>query len=112
MSKTLTIVGLGGSTANVSRSRAALQVALEGAADAGADTQLLDIRRLDLPMFNPEVDEPTEEASTLIESCYAADGLLWSSPMYQGTISGALKNALDWLHALAETATLRFSTTR
>jgi hypothetical protein len=29
-----------------------------------------------------------------------ADGMLWSSPMYQGTISGAFKNALDWLHVL------------
>src|SRR5262249_41641850 len=27
-------------------------------------------------------------------------GMLWSSPMYQGTISGAFKNALDWLHVL------------
>jgi len=26
--------------------------------------------------------------------------MLWSSPMYQGTISGAFKNALDWLHPL------------
>jgi hypothetical protein len=26
--------------------------------------------------------------------------MLWSSPMYQGTISGAFKNALDWLHVL------------
>src|SRR5207237_10659037 len=29
-----------------------------------------------------------------------ADGMLSSSPMYQGTISGAFKNALDWLHVL------------
>jgi FMN reductase len=29
-------------------------------------------------------------------------GLLWSSPLYQGTISGALKNALDWLHVLGQ----------
>jgi FMN reductase len=98
----VTIVGLGGSLASVSRSRAALQIALEGAASAGADTQLLDIRQLDLPMYNPENDDPTESAETLIESCYAADGLLWSSPMYQGTISGALKNALDWLHVLGK----------
>ena len=96
------IVGLGGSLASVSRSRAALRTALEGAAEGGAETQLLDLRELNLPMYNPEDDKPTESASRLIESCYAADGLLWSSPMYQGTISGALKNALDWLHVLGE----------
>jgi FMN reductase len=99
---TLTIVGLGGSLARVSKSRAALQTALEGAANAGAETQLLDIRALDLPMYNPDEDDPTAAASTLIEACYAADGLVWSSPMYQGTISGAFKNALDWLHVLGE----------
>ena len=27
-------------------------------------------------------------------------GMLWSRPWYQGTISGAFKNALDWLHTL------------
>ena len=98
----LTIVGLGGSLASVSKSRAALEIALEGAASGGAETELLDIRRLDLPMYNPEDAEPTEAAAALIESCYAADGLIWSSPVYQGTISGALKNALDWLHVLGD----------
>jgi FMN reductase len=102
MTKTMRIVGLGGSLASISRSRAALQTALNGAASAGAETQLLDIRELDLPMYNPDDDEPNEAAARLIESCYGADGLLWSSPMYQGTISGALKNALDWLHLLGE----------
>jgi FMN reductase len=102
MAKTLTVVGVGGSTANNSKSRAALQTALEGAANAGAETQLLDIRLLDLPMYNPDDDEPTEAAAALIEACHAADGLLWSSPLYQGTISGAFKNALDWLHLLGD----------
>ena len=92
------IVGLGGSLARSSTSRAALQRALEGA-EAGAETRLLDLRELDLPMYDPD-DEPGEAAAELIESCYAADGLIWSSPLYQGTISGALKNALDWLHVL------------
>jgi FMN reductase len=102
MAEALTIVGLGGSLARISRSRAALQRALEGAVTAGAETQLLDIRELDLPMYNPDDDEPTEAASRLIEVSYAADGMVWSSPMYQGTISGAFKNALDWLHVLGE----------
>jgi FMN reductase len=96
------IVGLGGSMARSSKSRAALVTALEGAEDAGADTELLDIRELDLPMYDPDDAAPTEAAARLIEACYGADGLLWSSPMYQGTISGALKNALDWLHPLGD----------
>ena len=94
------IVGLGGSLARVSRSRAALQAALAGAERAGAETELLDIRALDLPMYNPDHEEPTEAAARLVEVSYAAEGLIWSSPMYQGTISGAFKNALDWLHLL------------
>ncbi len=100
MAGTLTIVGLGGSLARVSRSHAALQLALEGAASAGAETTLLDLRELALPMYDPDDDEPTFAAERLIEACYSADGMLWSSPMYQGTISGAFKNALDWLHVL------------
>ena len=100
MSKTLNIVGLGGSVASRSKSRAALDTALAGAEAAGAATQMLDIHVLELPIYNPEVHEATTTAAKLIEACYAADGLLWSSPLYQGTISGALKNALDWLHLL------------
>src|SRR5579863_4133668 len=86
--------------ASTSKSLAALKVALEGAASAGAKTNLLDLRELDLPMYNPENDDPTPAAARLIELSHSADGMLWSSPMYQGTISGAFKNALDWLHAL------------
>jgi len=96
----LTIVGLGGSLATTSRSRAALAVALEGAEHEGATTRLLDLRELDLPMYDPDEREPGETARQLMEACYGADGLIWSSPLYQGTISGAFKNALDWLHDL------------
>jgi FMN reductase len=100
LAETLTIVGLGGSMAEISRSRAALRASLRGAAAAGARTELLDLRELDLPMYDPDREKPTAMASFLVEACYAADGMLWSSPLYQGTISGAFKNALDWLHLL------------
>jgi FMN reductase len=100
MARTLKIVGLGGSLAAISTSRAALRLALEGAASAGAETTLLDLRELDLPMYDPDDEATTPAAARLIEACHGADGMLWSSPMYQGTISGAFKNALDWLHVL------------
>ena len=95
------IVGVGGSLATISKSRVALRLALAGAEGAGAEVELLDLRELNLPMYDPDDEqEPGEAAFRLIESCYAADGLIWSTPLYQGTISGALKNALDWLHPL------------
>jgi FMN reductase len=95
------IVGLGGSLRASSRSRAALAVALDGAAAAGATIEMLDLRRLDLPMFNPELEADAPAiVGTLVESCYEADGMLWSSPMYNGSASGSFKNAIDWLHVL------------
>ena len=97
----LRIVGLGGSLRASSLSRAALAVALDGAAAAGATIELLDLRRLELPMFNPEREANAPTAvRTLIETCYEADGMLWSSPMYNGSVSGSFKNAIDWLHML------------
>jgi FMN reductase len=97
----LKIVGLGGSLRAASRSRAALEVALEGASEARAQVELLDLRRLELPMFNPEEETaPPEHVAAFVEACYDADGMLWSSPMYNGSVSGAFKNAIDWLHVL------------
>ena len=95
------VVGLGGSLGEASRSRAALALALAGAAGAGAAVELLDLRALDLPMYRPELEAaPPTVVRTLIETCYEADGMLWSSPMYNGSVSGSFKNAIDWLHLL------------
>jgi len=95
------VVGLGGSLREASRSRAALEVALAGAAGAGATVELLDLRRLELPMYSPEQEaEMPEVVRTLLDVCYDADGMLWSSPMYNGSVSGSFKNAIDWLHML------------
>ncbi len=98
---TMKVVGLGGSLREASRSRAALEVALAGAARAGATVELLDLRRLELPMYSPELERDAPEVVwTLLETCYQADGMLWSSPMYNGSVSGSFKNAIDWLHML------------
>lgn len=91
------VVGLGGSLAAGSKSRAALETGLAGAEEAGAETDLLDLRELDLPLYSAET-EPTPEVLRMVEALQGADGLLWSSPLYQGSISGSFKNALDWLH--------------
>src|SRR3989449_5747097 len=100
--KSVSIVGLGGSLRPTSSSRAALKTALDGAADAGAKVDLLDLRQLNLPMYDPSSEAVPESVTHLVESVYAADGMIWSSPLYHGSISGSFKNALDWLILLGE----------
>ena len=98
----LLVVGLGGSLAGHSTSRAALEIALEGARESGARTELLDIRELALPFYDPGIKNPPESVQRLCRLVGEADGLVWSSPLYHGTISGAFKNALDWLQLLSD----------
>jgi FMN reductase len=99
MKNRLTVVGLGGSLAKHSNSLAALKIALEGAAETGAKKEIFDVRELALPMYDPG-RRPPPEVLRMADAMYNADGLIWSSPMYHGTISGSFKNALDWLQVL------------
>jgi FMN reductase len=101
MAKEIKVVGLGGSLAAQSNSLAALRIALEGSREAGAETDLLDIRELDLPMYAPDMANVPPSVERLCRTVHEADGLLWSSPLYHGTISGSFKNALDWLQLLS-----------
>jgi FMN reductase len=95
------IVGLGGSLAPQSASLGALNVALTGAREYGASVQLFNLRELNLPMYVPGAPVP-DAARRLCDATHAAHGMLWSSPLYHGTISGAFKNALDWLQLLGD----------
>ncbi len=98
------VLGLGGSLREESRSLNALKIALQGAADAGAETRLLDLKTLRLPLYDDRPDPETypEDVFRLIEEVRWADGLLLATPVYHGTLSGSMKNALDFLELLAE----------
>jgi FMN reductase len=100
--ESLLVVGLGGSLGQHSTSYAALEIALEGAQEAGARSAILNIRDLALPMYDPAIANPPESVVRMCRLIGDADGLVWSSPMYHGTISGSFKNALDWLQLLSD----------
>lgn len=93
------ILGIGGSLGPASSSLAALEIALEASRAAGAETEVVDMRTLELPMYVHESASP-QSAVAFAEACRWADGFLWSSPLYHGSMSGAFKNALDWLELL------------
>ncbi|AZH26346.1 NADPH-dependent FMN reductase [Haloplanus aerogenes] len=90
----VTVVAISGSLRAHSYTRLALRRALDAAADAGAETDLLDLRSFDLPPLNPDVDDQGDSAA-FTRRVREADAVLLGTPMYHGSYSGVLKNALD-----------------
>ncbi len=73
---------------------------LKAAQRAGARTLLLSGAALQLPMYQPENPERSEAARELVAQLALADGIILGSPGYHGSISGLMKNALDYAEDL------------
>jgi NAD(P)H-dependent FMN reductase len=93
----LKIVGICGSLRDGSNTRMALTVALRGAEETGANTQLIDLRDYRLTFCDGREDAKTYagDVMRLREEVGAAQGILLATPEYHGGYSGVLKNALD-----------------
>jgi NAD(P)H-dependent FMN reductase len=89
------VVAVCGSLRERSRTRWALDAALDGAREVGADTELLDLREFDLPLFDADIDGQGDSAR-LVERVDAADAVLLGTPMYHGSYSSVMKTALDY----------------
>lgn len=94
---TIKILGVSGSMREGSHSARALGVLLEEARARGAETRLLDLRVVDLPMYRPRgAAIITEGVQAAEEAVNWADAFLLASPDYHGSMSGAMKNFLDY----------------
>jgi FMN reductase len=96
------ILGLGGTTREGSTSERALRAALDLADRAGAHTDVLLARDLELPAYAPERELHEPRADRLLELVRRADGVILASPGFHGGPSGLIKNALDHLEELRE----------
>ena len=92
------IVGIGGTGRKDSSTELALRASLDQARRLGARTRLYAASDLDLPMYG--CAPLTDKAKSLIEAVRQCDGLLLASPGYHGSISGMVKNALDYVEEL------------
>ena len=93
------ILAFAGSTRSGSFNKQLIKVGVRGAEAAGAQVTLIDLRDLKLPLYDGDDEEQNglpEGALRLKELMKAHDGLLISSPEYNSSISGVLKNAIDW----------------
>jgi len=95
MDRDVRLVALCGSLRDDSKTRIALRAALASAREAGAETELLDLREYDLPAYDPDASDPAD-ATALARAVERADAVLIGTPNYHGSYSGQLKNALDY----------------
>lgn len=105
MKDTPTIVAFAGSTRTESFNKKLVKIAARGAAQAGAKVEFVDLRDLNLPLFDEDLeakDGAPEGATRLKSLLKACDGMLIASPEYNSSLSGVLKNAIDWATRPAE----------
>lgn len=89
------VVGISGSLRKASYNTRLLQIASEMVPD-DMTFQIYDIAPL--PMYNPdlEVNGFPPAVEDFRAHLYAADAVVFATPEYNWSITGALKNAIDW----------------
>lgn len=93
------VIGLCGSLREGSYTRMALSVALVGAREIGAETELIDLNEYDLTFLSSKGRRENfpDGVKRLGEKIAQAQGIIIGTPEYHSSFSGVLKNALDWM---------------
>jgi azobenzene reductase len=91
----LNVLGVGSSMRQGSYSTTALNMILDMAKGNEAETKLLDLRQTNLPMLYAAKDD-THEIVQVTELVEWADAYILATPDYHGSMSGSLKNFLDY----------------
>jgi chromate reductase, NAD(P)H dehydrogenase (quinone) len=93
------ILAFAGSTRTDSFNKKLVKIAAAGAREAGIDVTLIDLRDLQLPLYDGDLEQKEglpPNARKLKDLMLSHQGFLISSPEYNSSISGVLKNAIDW----------------
>jgi NAD(P)H-dependent FMN reductase len=103
----INVLGVAGSMRKGSMSSHALKLVLEEAKKYGSDSRVLELREVRLPIYDPsrsESDVSYQDVNgnhenvlnTVTEAINWADAFVLASPDYHGSMSGAMKNFLDY----------------
>ena len=94
------ILAFAGSTRLNSYNKKLAAAAAKGAEAAGAEVTLIDLRDYPLPLFDQDLEAAEglpENARTLRELFLSHNALLIANPEYNGSLSGVMKNTIDWI---------------
>jgi azobenzene reductase len=86
-----------GSLHRASGTRAALKVAAELLQEKGVEVDFYDLGEHRFPLYDPDADVTPEEAADFRARAKEANAFLFGTPEYHNAMSGALKNALDYI---------------
>lgn len=93
------ILAFAGSTRSGSFNKKLINIAAEVARAAGAEVTVVDLRDLAIPLYDGDLEDASglpEGAKKFKALLRESDGFLISSPEYNSSITGVLKNAIDW----------------
>ena len=99
MTYTPKILAFAGSTRTESYNKKLVQIAANGARSVGAEVTYIDLRDLSMPLYDEDLEAQEGMPATarqFKELMLSHQGLLIASPEYNSSISGMLKNAIDW----------------
>jgi FMN reductase len=97
------IVALGGTASPQSSTEQALRLAIAAAEKRGARVALFTSDVLTaLPHYTTPACMDNAHAIALVDAIRQADGLILASPGYHGTVSGLVKNAIDYFEETAK----------
>ncbi len=93
------ILAFAGSTRTDSFNKKLVKIAAAGAKEADADVTIIDLRDYQMPLYDEDLEKKEGLPSNtrkLKELMLSHHGFLMSSPEYNSSISGVLKNTIDW----------------
>lgn len=93
------ILAFSGSTRKESYNQKLVQIAAQGAQQAGAEVTVINLADYPMPIFNQDLETAEgmpKPARAFKELLIAHDGFLIASPEYNSAFSPLLKNAIDW----------------
>jgi NAD(P)H-dependent FMN reductase len=95
--KPMNVLGVASSMRESSYGTRTLAILLDAAQKYEAKTSLLDLRKVTMPMYNPDVSMQTDlELQKVTNEVNWADAFVLVSPDYHGSMSGSIKNFLDY----------------
>ncbi|HKD90394.1 MAG TPA: NAD(P)H-dependent oxidoreductase [Terriglobales bacterium] len=99
MPEPIKVLAFAGSLRSGSFNKKLVQAAAQMAKKAGAEVTVVDLRDFDMPLYDgdDEADSGIPEGALRFKQVMSShDALLISAPEYNSSISGVLKNAIDW----------------